>query len=640
MIRWLALIIGLVAIFYSTICREYEMLEENAKTNKMTERNEVEDKYKWNLEDLFKSDIEWENEYSRVKNLLVKVDSFKGKLGDSKESFFGYFQLEEELSLSFEKLRMYASMSKDLDLREPKYQAMFDRVMNLANEISTAISFVNPEIQAITESKVLSLINTNEPVKINGKEINPGHFKQYVMEILRTKKHTLSKEQEEIMSLAGSVTSSFMNIYRMYTGADIKYPPVIDPDGAEIEMSPARFYAGMSSKDRDYRERAYKSMYVPYMSHRNFLTANYNSSIKAKIFNKKARGYESTLHTALDQNNIPVDVYHNLVKTVNENLEPLQRWAEIKRKMLGVNRLHAYDTYVTIFEAEEKKYTPDEAMQLCLDALKPLGEDYIRDLKFAFENRWVDFIETPGKRSGAYSTGAVKGVHPYVLMNWGYTLNDVFTLAHEMGHNMHSWYTANTQDYPYADYPIFLAEVASTTNEALLLDYMLKNANSKEEKLMLIETALNGIKSTFYRQTRFAEFELTVQEMIENGKSLTPDDYAKVFGDQYQRYWGEGMEVDEEERNSWPRIHHFYYNFYVYQYATSYAASQAIAQMIKIEGQPAIDRYLNFLKSGNSDYAIPTLQKLGVDMTTSKPIEAVIAKANKLLDDLEMMIEN
>lgn len=604
--------------------------EEAAKrTGELMKRSEIYPKYTWNLTDLYASDSDWEKEYKDIEKKAGQFESFEGKLGSSAATLEKFLNLDKELSEKLEKLRMYASLSKDLDLADAKYQAMYERLMNLYNKISESTSWVRPELLSIPQAKLESYIESSETLQ---------HFRHYFDNILRFKPHTLPKEQELLLSMANPVEQTFMTNYRLWSNADIQFPKVKDENGNEVQMSHARYYSALTSLDRGYRERAYKAIYVPFMNNINFLASNYSGSIKAKIFNAKARNYENTLDAALFQNNIPVEVYQNLVNTVNENLDPLHRWAALKKKLLKINDLHPYDTYVTLFPAGKKEYTPDEAMEMCLEALKPLGEDYINNLKFAFENRWVDFYETKGKRSGAYSTGAAKGVHPYVLMNWGYTLNDVFTLIHEMGHNMHSWYTANNQEYPYADYPIFVAEVASITNESLLLNYLIENAETKDEKLYLIETALNNMKGTFFRQTRFAEFEMRVQSMMEAGEAFTPDKYAEVFGEMYKKYWGDEMVVDEEEKNSWPRIHHFYYNFYVYQYATSYAAAEAVAAKILNDGQPAVDKYLNFLKSGKSEYAIPTLKKAGVDMSTREPILAVINKANILLDQMEELL--
>ncbi len=626
--KFTGVVLALSFFMFSANDTEASKTKNKGDDGGLMKRSEIEAKYVWNLEDLFKTPADWEKEYKALDASKDKFKDFEGKLGQSADMLAKYFEMEKDFSERFERLRVYASLAKDLNQKDNKNQAQYDRIMNLYNQMASNISFVRPELLAIPKAKLKGYLA--DP-KLQA-------FTHYFDNMLRFKEHTLPKPEEKIMSYAGPVESAFMKTYSLWANADIQFPSVEDENGENVKMSHARYYSAMYSTNREFRERAYQAIYIPFMNNINFLTSNYVGSIQAKIFRAKSRGYENTLEAALDKNNIPVEVYHNLVNTVNENLEPLHRWGKLKKKVLKVEELHPYDTYVTLFPSTEKKYTPEEAMDLCLKALKPLGEDYITKLKFAFDNRWVDFYETDGKRSGAYSTGPVKGAHPYVLMNWGYTLNDVFTLAHEMGHNMHSFYTQKTQNFPYSDYPIFVAEVASITNEVLLLNYLIDHAETKEEKMALIETALNNIKGTFYRQTRFAEFEMVVQSELEKGNAVTPDKLAETFGNMYQKYWGDDMFVDEEERNSWPRIHHFYYDFYVYQYATSLCAAEAIAAKILNEGQPAVDKYLNFLKSGNSKYAIPTLMEAGVDMRTKEPILAVIAKANRLLDELEKLI--
>lgn len=603
--------------------------ESTGVAGELMKRDEIEDKYKWNLKDLYENEDLWEQDYKWVESMLPKLKGFAGKLGMTANNLYEFLKLDEEIGVKFEHMRMYASLSKDLDLRDTKYQGLYGRIMNLATELSSAGSFVRPEILAIPESKLNGFLNSKEELKM---------YRHYFDDILRMKKHTLTKEQEELMSFAGPMGELPYTAFSLWSNADIQYPEIKDENGQLVRVSAGRYYSGLISQDREFRERTYRGFYKPFVEHKNMLGALFNGQIKSLIFNAKARKYNSTREAALDANNIPVAVYDNLVNTVNENLKSLHRWASIRKKVLKLNDFHSYDTYVSLFPGVEKKYTYDEAVDLCLKALKPLGEDYISKLDNAFKNRWVDVYETTGKRSGAYSTGAAKGVHPYVLMNWNFTLDEVFTLAHEMGHNMHSYYSSLEQPYPYADYPIFLAEVASTMNEALLLQYMIDNSKSKDEKLALIEHYLMSIQKTFFRQTRFGEFEMLVNDLAEKGEALTPDKLSELFGEMYKRYWGPEMVLDDEEALCWARIPHFYYNFYVYQYATSFAASEALAEKVSREGQPAIDLYLNFLKSGRSEYAIPTLKKAGVDMTSAEPIMAVIKKMNTLMDEMEKLM--
>jgi oligoendopeptidase F len=425
----------------------------------------------------------------------------------------------------------------------------------------------------------------------------------------------------------------------MFTNADIKFPQIKDETGKEIEISHARYYAAMYSKDREFRERSFKNYYSPYIQYANTFASLFNGGLKTNIFNAKARKYNSAREAALDRFNIPVSVYDNLVETAGNSLKPLHLWASIKKELLGIKEFHPYDAYVTVFNnAPEENYPYDKALKIVSESLKPLGEEYLEVLNTAFNYRWIDVYETQAKRSGAYSSGTTFGVHPYVLLNWTDLLNDVFTLAHEMGHNMHSHFTGEFQPYPYANYSIFLAEVASTFNESLLLDYFISKASSKEEKLYFLEKYLNNITTTFYRQIMFAEFEKTVYDETENGKALTPDSLCELYGSLYQKYWGKEMVMDDEERYTWARVPHFYYNFYVYQYATGFAASEVLAKKVKTEGEPAVKKYLSFLKAGSSNYPLYILKSAGVDMSAPEPVLSTTQKMSELLNEVESLI--
>ncbi len=600
------------------------------QSGELPKHSEIEAKYTWNLTDIYKTESDWEKDFNYIKENMNKYSDFKGKVGQSAEDLYKVLKFDEELSIVLGKLFLYASLSKDLDLADAKYQALYERISNLGAQVGTVSSFVRPELVAISEATLEKFMKEKKELAI---------YKKMFDNLYRTKLHTLSPELEEILALSSPVEQVPYNTFSMFTGADIQYPMVKAEDGkSDIKISDGRYYAALYSTDRAYRERVYKGFYQPYKDYKNTLLTSFTGNIKALIYNAKARKYNSTLEASLDNNNIPVAVYDNLVKSVNENLTALHRWCELKKKVLNLPDFHPYDTYVTLFPSVKKEYSYEAGKELCVKALQPLGEDYIKSLTHAFDNRWIDVHETQNKRSGAYSSGTTFGIHPYVLLNWNNELNDVFTLAHEMGHNMHSHYTGLNQPYPYAGYSIFVAEVASTTNEALLLDYLIQNATTKEEKLALIEKQLNNITTTFFRQTRFAEFEKFVNQQMESGVALTPDLLTQSYKDMYQKYWGPAMITDDEEGYTWARIPHFYYNFYVYQYATSYAASQAVVAKIKKEGQPAIDKYLGFLKAGNSKYPIEVLKDAGVDMTSDAPIKAVVNKMNQLMDEMEKLL--
>jgi oligoendopeptidase F len=593
-------------------------------------REEIEDKYKWNVNDVYKTEIIWEEDFKFIEDNLSLYKSFHGTLAASADNLFNCFKFNDEIGIKLERLNLYVMLCKDSDMRVTKYLGMDDRIKSLYSKVSAESSFIKPELLSIPEETLFKMIEEKPELKL---------YRHSIANLLRRKMHTLSKEEEEILALSSEITSAPYQTYSIFTNSDFKFPLVKDETGSSIQMSHARYYAALSSTSREYRRNAFIAYYKPYKEYINTLTTLFNSNLKGKIFSAKARKYNSAREAALDKNNIPLSVYDNLVDAANKNLAPLHRWAALKKKLLKLDELHPYDTYVSVFSLkEEKQYNYPEGMELVLNSLEPLGEDYLNSLKFAFDNRWIDVYETQSKRSGAYSSGSTYGVHPFVLLNWTDLLNDVFVLAHEMGHNMHSYYTGKTQPYIYAHYSIFLAEVASTFNESLLLEYLIENSSSVEEKLYLIEKYLNNVTTTFYRQIMFAEFEMMVYDKTEKGEALTADVLKQLYKNIYQKYWGPEMIVDEEEEYTWARIPHFYYNFYVFQYATGFAASEILSKKVKEEGQPAVEKYLNFLKAGNSDYSINILKNAGVDMESSEPVLAVTKKMERLLDELESLI--
>ncbi len=602
---------------------------DSKNTGRLPVRSEIKEEYKWNLHDIYKTEDAWESDFKWVEQSLSRYNEYKGNLGKSAEFLLQFFKMDEEIRIKFGRLIRYSILAKDLDLTDVKYQGLNERANSLDAKLELECSFIEPELLSIPEEQLRSYLQENTKLKI---------YVHRFDDLFRMKPHILPREIEEVMALSGPLQKIPYDVYSLYSDADIKFPNVVNERGSEVEISHGRFYAALESPDREYRQRVYKNFHLPFKEHKNSLCALFLGNIKANFFEAKARKFSSNRKAALVPNNIPESVYENLVSNVNANLQPLHRWSAMKKKILGVEELHPYDTYVTLFPSVSKDYSYEEGKKLLQQSLKPLGEDYLQNLKFAFENRWIDVYENKGKRSGAYSSGVTYGFHPFVLMNWTDKLSDVFTFAHEMGHNMHSFYTERAQPFVYANYSIFIAEVASTLNEALLLDYLLSNATGKEEKLSLIERHLNNITTTFYRQTRFAEFEQIVHELHENGEPLTPDKLCKIFSDLYQKYWGQEMTVDEEETYTWARIPHFYYNFYVYQYATSFAASELLAEKLIVEGQPAVDKYLEFLKSGNSIYPIDLLKKTGVDLISPEPILTATRKMESLLDQMENLL--
>lgn len=612
---------------YNLISKFYDP---ETQTIEVPTRNEIDEMYKWDLRDIYGSDKEWEKDFKFVEQNINNYAQFEGKITDSSETLLACLKFDEEIGMILERLYLYSMLSKDSDMRDTKYQGMDDRIKSVYSKVLTASSFIKPELLKADEEKLISLINSNPDLKI---------YKQSFDDLIRFRKHTLEREQEELLAMASEVTQVPYNTYSLFTNADLKFPKVKDEHGNELEMSHSRFYSALYSKDRSYRERAFKSYLKPFMDNVNSFSALFNGNLKSNIFYAKARKYNSAREAALFKNNIPISVYDKLVEAVNKNIAPMYRWASLKKKLLKIDELHPYDVYVTLFDQKlEKKYSYEESKKIVNHSLKIMGKDYLTSLNKAFDNRWIDVYETKAKRSGAYSSGTTFGVHPYVLLNWTDLLNDVFTLAHEMGHNMHSYYTGLHQPYTYANYPIFLAEVASTFNENLLLDHLIKISESKEEKLFLLEKYLNNITTTVYRQVMFAEFESLTHFKAESGEALTPDVLCKLYKDVYQKYWGPEMKIDKEESYTWARVPHFYYNFYVYQYATGFAASEALALKVKSEGEPAVQKYLDFLKAGSSDYPINILDKAGVNMNSQEPILAVTTKMNQIIDEIENLI--
>ena len=604
---------------------DFEVASQN-----IPERSEIDEKYKWKLTDIFKSDEEWENVFSSVSKKISGYKNFVNKLSEGTDKLLECFKFDEDVNVKLEQLHLYAMLSKDSDIRVGKYRSMDDRIKTLSAQIAAASSFIRPELLAMSEVKLLGMLETNDELKV---------YIHSIKDLLRAKKHTLSNEEEKILAMTSELTQTPYDTFSVFTNADLKLPYVEDENGKKFELSHGRYYSAMYSKDREYRERVFKAYLGSYKNFINTFAVLFNGNLKTNIFNARARNFNSSLEAALHRNNVPVSVYHNLIDSASKNLQPMYRWAALKKKLLGLDQLQPYDVYVTIFNSNtEKKYTYEEGVELVLSSLKVMGDDYLNTLRTAFDNRWIDVYETKAKKSGAYSSGTTFGVHPYVLLNWTGLLNDVFTLSHEMGHNMHSYYTGKYQPYTYANYSIFLAEVASTFNESLLVDHLLETVDSKQEKLFLLERYLNNLTATFYRQIMFAEYEMKVYEITEKGESLTAEQLSDLYKNMYQKYWGPEMSVAEEEQYTWARIPHFYYNFYVYQYATGFAASEVLAKKVKKEGATAVEKYLKFLKAGSSDYSINILKSAGVDMNSHEPVQAVSDRMNQVLNEMENLL--
>ncbi len=600
-----------------------------ADTKKIPERSEIREQDKWAIHDIYASDELWEEDLKKAKELIPTVASFAGKLGSSAENLLAYMKLEEETDLVADSLANYAMRRSDEDARVSKYQAMVGRLMSSFVELNAASAFATPEIMAISDE-------TMETFYASCPELEK--YRRFLNNIRRRREHVLSPAEEKLLAAAGEVTGAPSNIYSMFSDADITFPDAVDAQGNKHPLSQGTYISYMESEDRELRKSAFKNLYGAYGAYKNTLASIMSAQVKQLQFYAQAKKYNSSLEAALDRTNVPTEVYTNLIEAVHKNMEKMYRYVALRKKLLGVEELHMYDVYTPLVEGVSKRSSIDEAKALVYEALAPLGEDYRAILKEGFENRWIDVYENAGKRSGAYSAGAK--VHPFVLLNYTGTLDSQFTLAHEMGHALHSYLSNKTQAPLDADYVIFVAEVASTCNEALLMEHLLAETTDKKERAYLINHFLDQFRATLYRQTMFAEFELNMGKMAQEGTALTPE----VLNAEYRRlnalYFGEDMVLDEEIDMEWMRIPHFYYNYYVFQYATGYAAAIALSRRILREGESAVKDYLGFLSGGCSKSPIDLLKGAGVDMSTTAPVEEALALFGELIEEMEELMKD
>ncbi len=593
----------------------------------LKKREEIEDKYKWKLDKIFNSDSEWEEAFKNLKEEAPSLKDFEGKL-NNKENIKAFLDKYVDLGIKAETVYIYAHLKCDEDTSNSKYQAMMNKVDAYMAEYASYTAYFVPEILSQDESLIRDIINNNEELKT---------YKFMFEDILKEKPHILSKSEEELLASVSDCLDAPSSIHNMLTNADMKFGDIIDEDGEKVELTEGNYSSFIKSKDRKVRKEAFEALFGRYKDLENTFATTLSSSIKNFNFGAKIRKYNSALESSLKPNDIPVEVYKNAVNTIDENLKSLHRYVSLKKKLLGLNEMHMYDLYVPVIEIPKEHIEFNKAVDMVIEGLNPLGNEYLDIFKSGVQNGWIDIYQNKGKRGGAYSWGGYKTM-PYVLLNYNYELNDVSTLAHEMGHSIHSYYSRKEQPYIYAGYTLFCAEVASTTNEALLIHYLINKEEDKNKKLFLINQELEQIRTTVFRQLMFAEFELYTHESLEKGIPLTAEDYNKAWHDLNVKYFGPDMVVDNEIDIEWARIPHFYSDFYVYQYATGYAAASAFAKAILEGKEDAVPKYINFLKSGGSDYPIEILKNAGVDMTTSKPLEATIERFNELLDMLDKEI--
>ena len=598
-----------------------------AETKKILERKEIEEKDRWAIEDLYPNDEAWSKDLEKLKALTAELAGFAGTLGKDAKTLLAYAQKVEESVVLLSNLLNYSSRRNDEDTRVAKYQEMDGMAMSAYVAYASATAFETPEIMAI-DDETMDRFYAEEP----GLE----RFRRYIFNIRRHAAHVLSAEQEKLLAMTGEMMQAPADIYSKFADADLTFPDAVDKDGGKHPLSQGTYISLMESEDRELRKSAFCNTYNTWAAHKNSVASMLNAQVKSLQFNANARKYASSLEAALDHTNVPVSVYHNLIEAVHQNFDKLHRYVRLRKKLLGLDELHFYDLYTQLVPGADAKIPFEQAKQTVYDSLAPMGEDYRKILKEGFENRWIDVYQNVGKRSGAYSAGAF--VHPYVLLNYSGTLDSQFTLAHEMGHALHSYHSNKYQTPVDADYVIFVAEVASTCNEALLMEHLLSKTTDKKERAYLINHFLEQFRATLYRQTMFAEFEMILGQLNQQGVALTAERMCEEYKKLNRLYFGEDIVIDDEIAYEWERIPHFYYNYYVFQYATGYSAAIALSRRILREGESAVKDYIGFLSGGCSKDPIDLLKGAGVDMSTPEPVNQALALFGELLDEMEELM--
>ena len=597
-------------------------------SERIPQRCDIPEKDKWAIEDIYPTDAAWEQDLVKARGYAEKIASYKGLLSTDSAKLLEYLRLDDDMTVVLEALVNYAQRRNDEDTRDAKYQDMVSRMEMLFVDISGASAFVTPELLSIDDETMERFFREQPEMEL---------YRLCIDRVRRRRAHILSEAEERIMALTGEMTGSPDNIFSMFNDADLKFPDATDKDGNKHQVTHGSYIPLMHSNDRELRKSAFESLYGVYENFRNTSAAVLSSQVKCLTFRARARNYENTLQAALDGNEVPVEVYKQLIEAVHENMHYMYKYVKLRKKLLGVDELHAYDLYAPIVSDIEVKIPFEQAKQEVYDSLAPMGEDYRAIFSQGIKDRWIDVYENEGKRSGAYSAGA--RVHPYVLLNHKDTLDSEFTLAHEMGHAIHSYLSNKNQPVVYADYVIFVAEVASTCNESLLMQHLLKITTDKKRRAYLINYFLEQFRTTLYRQTMFAEFELMINEKAENGESLTADVMCELYRKLNLLYYGEDIVIDHELDMEWARIPHFYYNYYVYQYATGFSAAIALSQRILKEGAPAVRDYIGFLSGGCSRDPISLLRSAGVDMTSTKPVTDALKLFGELIDEMEELMK-
>lgn len=594
-----------------------------AKEEKL--RCEIEDKYKWDLTKIYKDEKEWQKDFDDVKEEILKVTSYKDSFLSNGKRLYEYLKYDEEVSRKLEKIYYYAHLNYDADTLNEEYKVMKNKVSDLFTKYNELSSFVVPEILKLDEEKLNTFYKDEEKLE---------DYRFSIENIYRFKNHTLDEEKEKMLSNLSKCLSNPEETYEALTDSDFEYDYITDEKGNKVKFNESNYSLFIKSKDRSVRKKAFEMLHNKYKKYIRTITSTYKGEVENNVVLAKIRNYDSAISASLYSDNVPVDIYNNLIKVVNDNMNVLYDYYDLKKEILSLDRLHMYDTYVEIINKIDKKYSFDEAKEIVIDALSVLEDKYISNLKKAFDEKWIDIYHSKGKRSGAYSSGNFD-VNPYVLLNFEGTLNDVSTLAHELGHSMHTYLSCKNNPYQYSSYEIFVAEVASTVNELLLANYMLKNSKNKDEKLAIINHILDLYKATLYRQTMFAEFERETHKLREKGEVLTSDLLSNMYYDLVKKYFGPNVLCDDLIRYEWSRIPHFYYNFYVYKYATGISAASYIVDGILNNKEGALENYMKFLKSGGSMYPLDELKIAGVNLNSESVVLSAIKTFEKYLKEFK-----
>ena len=599
--------------------------EPTAQETNIPERDSISKEFQWHLDDIYIDDSAWEKDIQAVRNFLPTMQSYEGRLAESAETLWIALDIRDKLNQKTNKLFGYARMHRDENTANTKYQAMTSKIQSLLAETAASYAFIDPEILSLPAELFKGLL-ASEPRLTD--------YQFYFANLLRQKSHILSPREEALLSQISEITQASEETFQMLARADMRFPSITNEQGQLTQLSEGRYRSFIISPSRQLRQQAFEKLLGTYHQYRNTFASTLNGNMKQDIFYAKTRHYPSTIEAALDSDNVPATVYNNLITTVEQHLPILHRYVALKHQALKLPEIHMYDLYTPLVSEAKFDIAYDDGVKLVIDALAPLGEEYLTNLKTGLSAGWLDVYENKGKQTGAYSWG-VYGVHPFVLLNYNNRYDDVSTLAHEMGHAMHSYYSHKTQPYITSAYAIFCAEVASTTNEILLMDHMLKITEDPKQRLYLINQYLETVRGTVFRQTMFAEFEKIIYARAEASESVTADELDNLWHNLNVKYYGQAMVVDAEIDVEWARIPHFYRSFYVYKYATGYSAATALAKQIQSKGTKAQQRYISFLQSGGSDYPLEILTTAGVNMSRPEPVAATLEKFSALLDQLE-----